>query len=239
MKSHFTSSLFFLLSISPLFSQTSGLTGAWESGPPENHVIMIVTGRYFSAVVINKTNNVYLGTCGGTWRTEKDQFIELHEFNTMKPGWIGTELKSLLSIKVGTLSFKTNDKTEVFTRIDDGKPGLLAGAWIITARTTAQGIQKITPGARKTMKILSGTRFQWIAYNTDTKEFFGTGGGNYTTESGKYSENIDVFSRHNSRVGMKLGFDFTFEQGDWHHKGLSSKGDPIDEFWTKRESLEK
>ena len=26
------------------------------------------------------------------------------------------------------------------------------------------------------MKILSGSRFQWIAYNTETRQFMGTGG---------------------------------------------------------------
>jgi hypothetical protein len=97
-----------------------------------------------------------------------------------------------------------------------------------------------TPGVRKTMKILSGTKFQWIAYNTETKEFFGTGGGSYTTTpDGKYTENIEFFSRDNSRVGASLQFDFSIQDGNWRHKGLSSKGDPIDEIWTQREVLEK
>lgn len=99
-------------------------------------------------------------------------------------------------------------------------------------------ISRRTPGVRKTMKILSGTRFQWIAYNTETKEFFGTGGGTYTTTNGKYVENIDFFSRDNSRVGASLQFDFVLEDGEWHHKGLSSKGDPIHEIWTPRERLD-
>jgi hypothetical protein len=89
------------------------------------------------------------------------------------------------------------------------------------------------------MKILSGTRFQWIAYNVDTKEFFGTGGGTYTTSGGKYTESIDFFSRDNSRVGARLEFDFILDDGDWHHSGKSSKGDPIDEVWSKREKIGK
>lgn len=231
--------LFLLLCSIPGFTQSPDLIGAWEGGTPENHIDMIMTSRYWSAVVINKTNNTYVGTCGGTWRLEKDQFAEVHEFNTMKPEWIGSELRSIVTVKGKSLTFKSADGTETFTRIDNGTPGALAGAWLITGRTTANGVQKITPGARKTMKILSGTRFQWIAYNTETKEFFGTGGGTYTTENGKYTEDIDVFSRDNSRVGMSLTFDFSLEHGDWHHSGLSSKGDPIDEFWTRRELLEK
>jgi hypothetical protein len=98
-------------------------------------------------------------------------------------------------------------------------------------------MSKIVPGARRTMKILSGTRFQWIAYNTETKEFFGTGGGTYQTQNGKYTENIEFFSRDNSRVGSRLEFDFAVDGGNWNHKGLSSKGDPIDEIWTRRELM--
>ena len=84
------------------------------------------------------------------------------------------------------------------------------------------------------MKILSGTRFQWIAYNTETKEFMGSGGGTYTTKEGKYTENIEFFSRDDSRVGASLQFDYELKDGDWHHSGLSSKGQPIYEIWSIR-----
>ena len=47
---------------------------------------------------------------------------------------------------------------------------------------------------RKTMKILSGTRFQWIAYDTETKKFMGTGGGTYTTANGDYPSDYDGVS---------------------------------------------
>ena len=73
------------------------------------------------------------------------------------------------------------------------------------------------------MKILSGTRFQWIAYNVDTKEFFGTGGGTYTTVDGKYTENIEFFSRDATRVGASLTFDYSLPDGEWRHQGSSSK----------------
>ena len=84
------------------------------------------------------------------------------------------------------------------------------------------------------MKILSGTRFQWIAYNTETKEFLGTGGGTYTTEDGKYTENIEFFSRDATRVGTSLAFTFEIKDSNWHHSGLSSKGEPIYEIWSLR-----
>ena len=124
-------------------------------------------------------------------------------------------------------------------RVDDGTPGQLANAWLITGRKRDNGMQTITPGARKTMKILSGTRFQWIAYNSESGQFFGTGGGTYTSENGKYVENIDFFSRDSNRVGASLEFDFELVDGEWHHSGLSSKGSPIYEIWSPRETLDR
>ncbi len=216
-------------------AQSQDLTGAWQSGPDENRSVMIVASKFFSVAVYNVKDKTYIGTYGGIWRLEKDQFVEVQEFNTLKPELIGTEKRTVIKVQKDKFSF--SDGTS-FTRIDNGTPGALSGAWLITGRVTDSGMQKMTPGARKTMKILSGTRFQWIAYNSETKEFFGTGGGTYSTVDGKYTETIDVFSRDNSRVGANLEFNFSIiEGGDWRHSGKSSKGDPIDEIWSKREKI--
>ena len=86
------------------------------------------------------------------------------------------------------------------------------------------------------MKILTPTRFQWIAYNTETKQFMGTGGGTYTAVDGKYTENIQFFSRDKTRVGMSLGFNFDVQEEDWHHSGNNSKGEPMYEIWAKRKN---
>jgi hypothetical protein len=58
------------------------------------------------------------------------------------------------------------------------------------------------------------------------------GGGTYTAKDGKYIENITFFSRDDSRVGASLDFNYEVIDGEWHHSGLSSKGDPIYEIWT-------
>jgi hypothetical protein len=229
-------SLFLFVSSLSLSAQTD-LTGAWQSGTEENRSTMIVAGKFFSVAVYNTTEKTYTGTYGGQWRVEKNKFIEIQEFNTMKPELIGVEQRAEIKIQKDKLIFKAAKVTQEFTRIDAGKPGELSGAWLFAGRMTDKGIEKRTPGARKTMKILSGTRFQWIAYNNETKEFFGTGGGTYTSENGKYIETIEFFSRDNSRVGAKLEFDFSLVDGDWRHSGKSSKGDPIDEVWSKREKI--
>jgi hypothetical protein len=163
--------------------------------------------------------------------------VKTFEFNSAKPEVVGTEVSTPVGLNNGKLTLMTDGSKEEWIRVDNGMPGALSGAWLITGRMSDGKMSKMTPGARRTMKILSGTRFQWIAYNVETKEFSGTGGGTYTTENGKYTENILFFSRDNNRVGTSLQFDFALEDGNWRHKGLSSKGDPIDEVWTKREKV--
>lgn len=81
-------------------------------------------------------------------------------------------------------------------------------------------------GPRKTIKLLTGGRFQWVALNPETKQFFGTGGGTYT-------ESIDFFSRDNSRAGRSIPFGATVNGDEGHHTGQSSTGGTVDEIWSR------
>ena len=218
--------LFYLLSVSVYSQNKNKLLGAWKN---QESVITIVDG-FYSYAKFDKASKTFAGTSGGPWEIENKQMVQLVEFNTFSPEKVGTTLKKNFSLNGKNLVL--GDKT--FTRIDNNKPGALAGAWLITGRKRGEEMGEIKEGPRKTMKILSGTRFQWIAYNTATKQFMGTGGGTYTSEKGKYIENIDFFSRDNTRVGASLDFKFELKDGDWHHSGKSSKGDPIYEIWRLR-----
>lgn len=121
-----------------------------------------------------------------------------------------------------------------WTRIDDHQSDL-AGCWRITARVGNDGTLNAMPqGARKTLKIMSGTRFQWFAINPSTRQFSGTGGGTYTLADGKYTETIEFFSRDKSRVGSSLSFDAKVDGGTWDHSGKSSTGNPVHEIWTRQ-----
>jgi hypothetical protein len=221
-------------------AQITDLIGAWKYENGDTTIALIITDRHFSETAYSLKNKTFISTAGGSWSTQNGHFRKLYEFSSAKPELIGQKVSFYYHKEVkGKLGMveESNQKKIEFTFVDNGTPGKLLGAWLITGRMQSGSLQSITPGARRTMKILSGTRFQWIAYNTETKEFLGTGGGTYTTENGKYTENIEFFSRDNSRVGASLSFDFSIEDGNWRHKGLSSKGDPIDEVWTKREKV--
>jgi len=212
------------------------LIGAWEAKDQQQTRMITYVPGFFSVAIYNVSDKQFVGTYGGKYVVGDGEITEKIEYDTQTPSNVGTERKVKFKTEKNDLTL-TGVTEGKFVRVDDGTPGKLLGTWLITGRNTNGQLSKMTPGARRTMKILSGTRFQWIAYNVETKEFFGTGGGTYTTVDGKYTENIEFFSRDASRVGSSLQFDFSLPNGEWRHQGKSSKGDPLDEIWTQREKI--
>ena len=225
-----------LLFLLPINAQS--LLGAWEAemtheGQKLRNVVILAEG-YQVATFYDADTGAFISTNGGTWQLDGTTLSETVEFDTETPERVGTT--SSFEIILGENELRIKDVALVWKRIDDGQPGALAGAWLFAGRKRDGELQRRdTNRPRKTMKILSGTRFQWIAYNTETKEFKGTGGGRYTTENGRYTEHIEFFSKDNSRVGAELGFDYALKEGEWHHSGLNSKGQPMYEIWAGRE----
>lgn len=242
MTKKFSRSIFIALLISMISNMLSAqdkaadLIGAWETGT-DIKTTKIYSAKHFAYAVYDQKNKKFIEAAGGEWSYDGRVLVQKFEFHSTDPNLVGQEAFGHATLKDGKLVLGEKEKQQTWIRLDNGTPGKLAGAWLITGRMTDGQMNTMTPGSRRTMKILSGTRFQWIAYNVSTKEFSGTGGGTYTTEGGKYTENILFFSRDNNRVGASLQFDFSIEDGNWRHKGLSSKGEPIDEVWTKREKI--
>lgn len=219
--------------------QSQSLIGAWEAefesagGDPLRTVVIFADG-YQVLTTFHAESGAFVDTNGGTWSLDGNTMTEVVEFNSANPNSVGKSVSFNITLTDTTMRIEGVDIT--FKRLDDGSPGELQNAWLMSGRVRdGQTQTRDTSGPRKTMKILSGTRFQWIAYNTQTQQFMGTGGGSYTTIAGKYTENIEFFSRDDSRVGMSLEFNYELKDGNWHHSGLSSKGDPIYEIWSVRQ----
>ena len=213
------------------------LQGAWtnsetnEAGEKITITTLVIDG-YLAETYYNEKTDAFIRTFGGSWTVKDSIFSLTQEFSSIDSLSIGRTRDLIFDLKGDTITFKGSDK--IWTRIDDGKNGELNGAWLISGRERDGSMIRRSPGARKTMKILSGSRFQWIAYNTATGKFFGTGGGTYTAENGTYTEHIEFFSRDNNRVGASLSFQYEVKENEWHHRGLSSKGKPIYEIWSPR-----
>jgi len=227
-----------ILTLIALSTSAQNLIGAWESHSTTADgdivkLVLIITDNYYSKTTYNTSTNAFMSTSGGSWELEGNRFTKRIEFNSENPETVGTAITSIVRITDSEIVF-LDDHLKV-KRIDDGTPGALQGAWLMSGRTIDGETQiRNTNTPRKTMKILSGTRFQWIAYNTETKQFMATGGGTYTTVDGKYTESIEFFSRDSSRVGLELEFNYNLKNDHWHHTGFSTKGNPIDEIWSKR-----
>ncbi len=220
---------------------TDEIQGAWTAtysndAGEQVQIMTIVVDGYIAETFYNEGEKRFDGTLGGSWTVDGNQFSLTYEFHTMDTTKVGSTDVLTFDLQGDKILFEGDDRTWV--RVDSGEPGELAGAYLITGRKRDGEISRRTPGARKTMKILSGTRFQWIAYHTETTRFSGTGGGTYTTVGDDYTENIEFFSRDSSRVGASLGFKWSLDSGEWHHSGLSSKGQPIYEIWTPRQMLD-
>lgn len=215
------------------------LTGAWGYGTPENRTVMIFSGNVFSVATYNIPGKKMISSHGGTWKVDGSKLLRKVEWNSLDSTQVGNEWSHDMQMTNTKLSIgQPNEKWE---RLDDGGPGELAGVWVITGNYTNDKVSKRASPfyPRRTMKVLSGKYFHWIAYNVTSKQFLNAGGGAYTTSNGKYTENIEFFTKTAESVGKSLVFDYSFVDGDWRHRGQKSTGGAMDECWTKREMLEK
>lgn len=234
----FASLLVFLLCAQP---QQMLLTGAWEikgqskSGPVTQ--VLLVTKGAWSWTLYKSDDGDFVWTKGGTWMPDGGKMKVTYEFSTDKPDQVGSQESWGFTVTGEQLISGDGGSKLTWKRADNPAFTPLTGAWLMAGRVDDQGEvnRRDLNQPRKTMKILTGSHFQWIAYNTETKEFFGTGGGDYTAVGGKYTENIRFFSRDKSRVGASLTFDFEVKDSDWYHSGKSSKGEPLHEVWARRD----
>lgn len=227
--------LFSLLITATLFAQS--LNGSWqlthENGEmlTKNEVIAIYQDGYFAVGAKEAHTNKFLYAYGGEYSLKGKTYTETQDFNTRSAQRIGGTMEFKATVKDEQLELSSGAQSQIWRRLSD-KTDALTRNWVITGRERNGTMNTMTPGDRRTVKILSGGRFQWIAFNSVTKEFSGTGGGTYSAQNGTYTENITFFSRDDSRVGASLEFQFEVKDGLWHHRGKSSAGNPIYEIWS-------
>ena len=208
------------------------ISGAWKLEDPGLDQTICFIDQYCVITAYNRAEKKFLYTWGGPFKMIGNKVDLTIQFHTADPASVGTVSSFWAIPRKNRLETTLEKGKQQWIRLDTGD-GLLSGVWRISGRKQGETINSMPLGVRRTLKILTGSRFQWTAINIETKEFFGTGGGTYTFEDGKYTEHIEFFSRDSSRVGNSLQFDGKVEEGKWHHSGKSSKGEPIYEIWEK------
>ena len=223
--------LFFIFIIS---SFSNGIENtSWIRVDNGIYELRIYSDKYFAISKYNLDSKEFISTMGGSYSLE-DGYYEVLEFNSMDSSTVGdTIFYSNIKIKMKNDSGNMKiDGKEFSKNIDKNQ---LSGSWLMSGiERRGEMRMRDVNRPRKTLKMLAGGRFQWIAYDTSKKGFYGTGGGTFSAVDGKYVENIEFFSRDSNTVGKSLKFDFEIKEGDWHHRGFSSKGDPKYEIWTQR-----
>lgn len=213
------------------------LQGAWQLHQPSGAVATkIFAGPYFM-VGVRSREGAFISAAGGTYAVNNNQYTETYDFFTADSSKVGTS--KTFSILIQDNQIVVTDEQdrgqEQWVRADEGQT-VLTGAWRFGARVDEHGKvgERRSPASpRQTIKVLSGKHFQWAAFNRQTGQFMGTGGGTYVLVGDQYTENIHFFSRDNSRVGMSLTFDFRLEGDDWFHKGKGTTGNLVSEVWER------
>lgn len=187
-------------------------------GTPTHHRILM-DKEYIIETVYQIDPAVFITTRGGYYKKDGNRIQSDLEFNS---NFENDALKTAQWDSSQWIQKKSQEQ-------------VLDGKWLMAGRVKTEGEQRRDINrSRKTQKFLIDGHFQWTAFNTETFQFFGSGGGTYTAHAGAYVEQIDYFSRDNSRAGAALSFEYDLRGKDWYHKGRSSKGQPLHEIWTQR-----
>ena len=181
---------------------------------------IIIDKNYFVMASYKVDTNKFVKTIGGFYSENGNKLNVDLEFNSNYKNDSISKIEIEKKANWKKISLKEND---------------LQGKWLMVGRVRNGNEQRRNlDRPRKTMKFLINGYFQWIAFNTETFQFSGSGGGKYITKDGKYIESIEYFSRDDSKVGLNLEFDYELINKEWNHKGFSSKGDPLHEIWVVR-----
>ena len=192
-----------------------------------------MTDNYMIHTIYEQSPARFIKTEGGFYNIEDSVLNVKLEFNSNYEADTISTLTIPFAIRDGQLILGTEPRL-VFNHFESIEQEL-DGQWLFAMRGPDEGQERRgDENPRKTLKYLQDNRFQWIAYNTETFKFSGTGGGSFSSEDGTYTEIIEFFSRDDSRVGATLEFQYELKKDDWHHTGNNSKGEPMYEIWARR-----
>lgn len=227
-----------LLTVGQMAFAQEPLKGAWRllalnGSPLEGEERVIIFSDTYFMYGQYKNDGSFVKAAGGTFTTDSTGYRQVYEFHTEDSTLVQETEGYTLQMEKEALRME-GENTLLWERVEEGITPM-SGAWRFSARVDENGLpgERRTPGPRKTIKILSGSRFQWAAFNTQTKEFMGTGGGTYQLVDDTYTETILFFSRDDEKAGIPLEFQFKIDGDDWYHKGFGTTGKPVSEVWER------
>ena len=169
-------------------ANSNALVGAWQLVEVDGnslegsgqYVIRIISPTYTMMSSYHLENKEFQFASGGPYTFDGENGSFTVDYHSSQPDMVGTTGEASVRIENGMAQVSgTGPNGESFSQswkqLDEGGTPL-SGSWRISERMRNGEMVAMKRGPRKTIKILSGTRFQWAAMNTETKQFMGTGG---------------------------------------------------------------
>lgn len=161
-----------LVTVQGIAQGGNSLNGAWKADEGDQKAVLLFQDGYFTHTVY--TDKAFLYSYGGPY-TLADGHIDVDvEFNSREANGETNPLrhvKTAFELKGNQLALNLEGKKVSWERLD-GSDAPLAGVWQITDRLEDGTIVPIQrSGTRKTLKMLTVTRFQWFAIDPATRLF--------------------------------------------------------------------
>ncbi len=224
--------LFLFFSALTTFSQS--VIGAWERMDKpdliEEKSYMIITDGYVVTTKVESETGSFISTRLERWQLTDNLFKVTLEYDTEYPEAEGGEYEA--EIEIGKKQLVLDG--EKWQWIDDGSKADLSGTWkMVSTKWEGNRIDMGLDHPRRAIKILSGTRFQWIDYDKKSRTFSASAGGTYTFKDGKYSEHFEFFTNQPTWIGDSVSFTCKVENDRWYHVGSLPDEMIVDEIWRK------
>ncbi len=227
----------------------SPLRGAWMMVEKDNlssedlaiQMVKILSNGHFMFAFFNSETQQFFSAGGGTYAYEDGKYTEKIEFHTIDPSLAGREITFDCHLE-GDRWHQTGEinggvLNEVYKRIDDGTGTDLIGTWKQEYNVSPNGKRSHLKKHHNKLKILSGTRFQWVEYNGKKNEFVACGGGTYSYAQQTYTENLEFFSADSTVVGKDITFTCLQDGNEWVHREKLARGSDealgVDEIWSR------
>jgi len=204
-------------------SENHALIGAWELMSQNGQVvadrkIRIITSGYFVDADFSAFDKRFNGATAGTYTIEDGKLKETYLVSSRDPAMVGTTEIYDYTIIGQSLQKNGHRKgrrwLESWSIIKEEHDLPLTGTWSLGSASEDQ--------PRKSWKILSGGRFQWIYFNANTGEYYGTMGGFYDINESSYTEHYEFYPQDTSKVGTSKSFTMELDDKGWHLSGTES-----------------
>jgi len=147
----------------------------------------------------------------------------------------GNEVEAAYFSPDGKLIITNRDKTFQIWDVPAGKPLNHLGAWqLVSFKYGDTDKWSEVPPGEKRIKLITGTRFTWIAYETVSGKVKSIAGGPFTLSGSSCTQTIEYAGEGMADyLGKKQSFTIQLERDELHQSGQLSDGTKMEEIWQR------